>query len=327
MKILLFNWNNVLTDVEEELKKRGHILLPHDGKQSTLKSADVVITWNETEQGGWNKIMNEVKKLGIKTILVQHGRKGTSRIYPPFNEKLVSDIVCVWGEKDKERLMSVGVGESQLRVCGTTIFRHLKPRVKHDGINVVFSPEHWDTEVPENFIVASELRKIKGINIITKGLRGYQVSPLYDNLVLTERNSPEHFKVVAEVLSIADIVVSISESTFELLAQSLDIPVVIADCWIPKSCAGDNRYKEYHREYSDAVAMAKPGQLEKFIKLHLKHPELLREQRKKVVIGDGGTNIENPLEEIIKIIENESKTNRRTNPTRNSRPDKRRNKR
>lgn len=327
MKILLFNWNNVLTDVEEELKKRGHILLPHDGKKSTLEKADVVVVWNETGMGGWNEVIRKIKKLGGKTVLVQHGRRGTSRIYPPFNEKLISDIVCVWGENDKERLMSVGVEEDRIKVCGTTIFKHLKPRVKHKGINVVFSPEHWDSEVPENFIVASELRKIKGINIITKGLRGYQISPLYDNLVVTDRNSPEHFEVVADILSIADIVVSISESTFELLAQSLDIPVVIADCWIPKSCAGDERYKNYHRVYSEAVAMAKPGELDKFIKLHLKHPELLSLERKKVVIGDGGTNIENPLEEIIRVIENGTKTNRRTNPKRSSRPNKRHHKR
>jgi hypothetical protein len=307
MRILAFNWNNVLTDVIEELKNRGHEILPLDGKKETLNKADVVVVWNETELGGWRDMIKDLKKKKKRVILVQHGRKGSSRIYPPFNETLLSDYVCVWGEKDKERLMSVGTPEERIKVCGTPIFKHLKPRVKHKGYNVVFSPEHWDIDVAENWLVARELRKLKRIgfkkvNIITKGLIGHQIESMYDNLVVSDRNSPEHWEVVADVLSKADLVVSISESTFELLAQSLDIPVVIADVWEPKACDGDERYKDYHREYSNAVAMAKLPDLIKTIKLHMKHPELL--SREKVVIEDGGINIENPIDEICKVILN-----------------------
>lgn len=315
MNILLFNFNNVLTDVEEELVKRGHTLLPMNGHSSTIKKADLIIVWNETELGGWAGMIREFRKLGKKVILVQHGRRGTSRIYPPFNEKLNSDVVCVWSKNDKERLMSVGVSEERIRITGTTIFQHLKPRVKHDGFNVVFSPEHWDKDVAENLIVADELRKLKGVNIITKTLKGNQVEALYDNVVSSERNSKDHLEIVADVLSKADLIVAISESTFELLAESLDIPVVIADCWIPKACDGDDRYKEYHREYSNACAKVPLSELNKTIMTHLKHPELLHEERKQIIIDDGGTDIENPLEEIIKIIEDgrpKKKSNKHT---------------
>lgn len=306
MNILLFNWNNVLTDVEKELEKRGHTILPHDGKNSTLKKADVVVVWNETELGGWAEMIKNVRKMGKRTVLVQHGRRGTSRIYPPFNEKLVSDAVCVWGENDKVRLMSVGVPEKKIKVCGTPIFKHLKPRKKHKGFNVVFSPEHWDGEVEENLWVADELRKLKRcglkkINIITKGLRNECYEEWYDNLILSDRGADNHFEIIADVLSTADLVVSISESTFELLAESLDIPVVVADVWIPKACAGDDRYKEYHREYSNAVAKVPLSDLNKTIKFHLKKPNTLQKERAEVVRGDGGT-VASPLEEIIKVI-------------------------
>lgn len=307
MKILIFHWNNVLTDLEKELRNLGHTILPLDGNMKTFNKADVIITWNEAPMGKWRDVIQGAVDKGKRVILVQHGRKGTSRIYPPFNEKLVSNVACVWGEADKKRLMSVGIPEDKIKVTGTTIFKHLKPRVPHEGYNVVFSPEHWDKEVGENFLVASELRKlykkIRNVKIITKGLKDVQTDyRLYDNLIISDRNSPEHFEIVADVLSTADLVVSISESTFELFAQYLDIPVVIADCWIPKACNGDDRYKTYHREYSNAVAKVPIKKLNRTIKRHLKRPHLLKKERAEVVLGDGGTNIADPLSELVKVI-------------------------
>lgn len=307
LTIAVSNWNNVNTDLIAELKKRGHNLITtiEEKDKSFLKKTDVLVTWNEVHQYGNDKFLEEVNKAGIETILVQHGRRGTSRIYPPFNEKLICKKACLWGENDRKRLISCGNPADRLYVTGTSIFQHLKPRVKHDGINVVFSPEHWGEEVFENNVVASALRKIKGINVITKILKGEHTPEQYDNVVMSDRNSPEHFEIVAEVLSKADVVVAISESTFELLAEYLDIPVVIADIWIPKPCQGDPRYKEFSLEYSNACTRVKD--MSKFgdaIKYAIKHPEHLREERKQIAIDDGGVNIEDPVGELIKIIEN-----------------------
>lgn len=307
MKILSFNWNNILTDIEEELKRRGHEILPHTGEDKVAKSADVIVVWNEVGLNGNREWVEQQVKRGKHVVLMQHGRRGTSRIYPPFNETLISDVVCVWGNYDKQRLISVGTPEDRIRVTGTTIFQHLKPRVKHKGYNVVFCPEHWNGEVEENLWVADELRKLKWcgfkkITVITKGLENEVLPEWYQNLIVSNRHKENHWQIVADVLSKADLVVGISESTFELLAQYLDIPVVIADCWIPKACDGDDRYKEYKREYSNACAKVPLNKLNETIKLHLKHPELLKKERAEVIIGDGGTNIANPLEEIIKVI-------------------------
>ena len=303
MKILASNWNNVLTDVLEELEKRGHEILEFDGKKKTAEEADVVIVWNETAIGGWRTWIKMMQEMGKKVILVQHGRRGTSRIYPPFNENLNSDIVCSWSQNDKKRLMSVGVDEKRIKVTGNTLFSHLKNREKHKGVNIVFSPEHWDKDVVENLIVADELRKLKGVNIITKTLRGEQNEELYDNVVSSDRNSPDHMKTVAEVLSKADLVVCISESTFELLAESMNIPVVVVDCWIPKSCDGDDRYKQYKHEYSNACTVVKLFDLNKTIMKELKSPDRLVKERRQIAIDDGGIDIASPLNEICAIIE------------------------
>ncbi|NCN26057.1 hypothetical protein GW915_00645 [bacterium] len=310
LKVLLFNFNNILTDVQDGLIQRGHQIVPHYGpnlKLSDWRQADVIIVWQETDLGQWRDWIKEVQKEGKKVILVQHGRRGTSRIFPPFNEKLVSDIVCVWGENDVERLTSCGVSREKIKVTGTTIFKHLKPRVPHDGHNIIFSPEHWDYDVSENAVVMGWLNriKIKGIKVISKLLEGEHNPHHYLNPVVSNRNKPEHLSICADVLSLADAVVAISESTFELLAQSLDIPVIIADIWQPKSCAGDDRYKEYQREYSPACTKVKTQkELENTLLRQLDYP-VLSQERKEIVIKDGGRNIEDPLSEIIKVIENE----------------------
>lgn len=306
MNVLAFDFNNILTDVIEELTRRGHTILPLDGKASTWKKADVVIVWNETEGGGWRDWIKKVQKAGKRVILIQHGRRGTSRIYPPFNDELVSDVVCVWGENDVKRLTSCGVPREKIFVTGTPVTHTTKPRKTHAGKNVVFSPEHWDTDVMENAIVAGALRRIPDVKIITKILENEHRPHEYDNPIASNRLQPGHLDVCAEVLSIADAVVSISEGTFELLAQSLGIPVIIADIWVPKACLGDERHKLYQREYSNACERVKDlYKLGDVVKKHLKNPDLLKREREEICILDGGTNIENPVEEIIKVIEYE----------------------
>jgi len=303
MNIILFDFNNILTDVALELHNQGHNILSGEVTPEMVKKADVIVLWNETPMGGWDKWVKQLK--GKRTVLLQHGRRGTSRIYPPFNEPLKSDVICAWSENDRQRLQKANVSPEKIKITGTTIFEHIIPRKEHKGINVVFSPEHWDVDVAENFIVKSQLEKLKGVNVITKCLTDEHTIGMYQNPVWSDRRLPNHIDICAEVLSTADVVVAVSESTFELLAQYLDIPVIIADIWTPKACNGDERYREYTREYSNACTRVKDiSKINDAIYHAIKHPEHLREERKKIVIDDGGTNIQNPKQEIINVILN-----------------------
>ncbi len=300
MKILVLNWNNVLTDVMVELKKRGHKIYEN---QEDYKKTKVVVIWNEIDLPGWRYWIQKARKAGNRIVLVQHGRRGSSRIFPPFNEKLISDVVCVWGQNDVGRLVSCGFPKEKIVVTGTPIFKGLKKQ-PHEGINIIFSPEHWDHDVAENSLVAGQLRKLKDVKVITKILEGEHDSRYYQNPISSDRHSSEHLRIVSDVLSIADLVVGISESTFELMAEILDIPVIIADIWKPKSCNGDDRYKTYHREYSNACTKAKLEDLNKVIELELISPGRLSKERKEIAELDGGVNEIDPLENIIKVIEN-----------------------
>lgn len=331
MKILAFDFNNIMEDVLTTLQERGHTLLTH---RDDWKKADVIVVWQETELGGAKDWVRMVQKAGKRVVLLQHGRRGTSRIFPPFNEELVSDQLCVWGVNDLVRMTDCGVLREKIHITGTPVLRKVKPRIPHKEINVVFSPEHWDMEVAENFAVRDALRKFVNkrwfwqpkVNIITKILEGEHSPYNYDNPVSSNRQHWGHLDVCIETLQKADAVVAVSESTFELLAEIMGIPVIIADIWVPKACAGDERYKDYQREYSTACERVQDlDKLGEVIMKHVDNPELLAGERSSIGVADGGMDIENPTEEIIKVILG-NETTRRRNTTRSRKPNKRRNK-
>jgi len=300
MKILIAHWNNILVDVEKALWQRGHTVL---NSNKFLPETDILILWNEMESSG-RPFIRKAHKLGKKVVLVQHGKGGTIRYYPPFHEKLLSDKICVWGEGEKRRMIKTGTPAEKIEVVGCPLLKHLKPRVEHNGTNILFCPAHWCSgEIDENLIVAGELRKL-GINIITKVLKGEHEPSWYDNPIISDRRELGHLDTLMDTISKADLVVSIAEGTLEGLAEVLDIPVVLADIWIPKSCAGDDRYLKYKKEATNACKKTNLDNLNKVILQQLKSPDELKEERKKTALEDMGVGIKNPVENIIKVIEN-----------------------
>lgn len=266
----------------------------------------MVVLWNDVNFFE-RSIIKLAKSLGKKTVVMQHGRKGSSRYFPPFNEKIQADRLFVWGDFDRRSLIGAGQDPTRIRVVGTTVLDGLPDKRPHKGINIVFCPEHWDHDVEENAWVKKELRKLrykrKDIKIITKIIEGHDPKN-YDNPIQTNRNSEDHLRVCKEVLSTADLVVGVSESTFELLAQAMDIPVVIMDEWVPKSCNGDTGYKTYRRVISQASARTSVKDLNKTILAQLDNPPALNEMRKIAVEYEGGprNTIELLKEELCQIL-------------------------
>lgn len=292
MKLFIpFRHNSVLDELDYEFE------VVHK-----ITEADKVILWNDVnpvERG----IIKLAHSLGKEVIVMQHGRKGTSRYYPPFNEKIQADKLLVWGDHDQRSLIAAGQDQRRIRVVGTTVFDGLPEREEHIGINVVFCPEHWDKEVEENSWVKKELRKLrykrKDIKIITKIIESHNPKD-YDNPTQTNRNADNHLEVCRNVLSTADLVVGVSESTFELMAQAMGIPVVIMDEWTPKHFGNDDRYATYRRIISPASKRSSVKNLNETILDQLAHPEELREERERVVLDEGGPR--NALELIVKAI-------------------------
>jgi len=313
MKILIIKYNYITEGLEEELLKRGHqVTSKKTIHPREIKKHDVMVIWNETVLGGSRELVAIAKSLGKKTVLLQHGgfQNYKFRISEPFNENLLSDVICVWGERDKKNLLELGVPENRIFITGSPIFKHLKPKVPHEK-TIVFATEHGNEDIPENLCIAGTIRKL-GINTITKllipneqNIESYDVPTnnpkWYDNPVASDRFDENHLDICAEVLSKADVVVSLSESTFGLMAEALDIPVVCADVWIPKAYHGDERYLNYYRSYSEACTKVKIDKLNDAIKYALKHPKHLREERKKAVEESGG-NIKDSVKNICDVI-------------------------
>ena len=294
MRIILRQFNQVLSELAEHFEITTDIF-----------KAERVVLWNDvmpTEKS----IVEFAHSLKKPVITIQHGRHGTSRYYPPFSDPIISDKLCVWGERDKEVLVENGHPENKIEVCGSPIFRHLKPRMPHEGVNIIFYPEHWDREVPENKAVAKELRHLKyknKVQIITKIIDGHNPND-YDNPVLSSRVASNHLDICVDVLTKADIVVGIEEGTFGLLAQAMDIPVVIMEEWSPKACSGDERYKTYWRRISEGSKRTSLKNLNKTILQQLENPEELKETRHIACVEEGGIDIENPIEKISNVIKN-----------------------
>ena len=268
-----------------------------------IEGCDVVMLWNDVnafERG----VISLARSLGKKVVVLQHGRKGSSRYFPPFNERIKADALLVWGEFDKRSLVDAGQDPQKIRVVGTTVLQDLPEKREHNGINIVFCPEHWDKEVEENSWVKKELRKLryknKAIKVTTKIIESHDPKN-YDNPIQTNRNTDEHLRVCGEVLSTCDLVVGVSESTFELMAQAMGIPVVIMSDWIPKSCNGQEGYKTYRRVISKASAATPIKDLNETILAELQDPNRLKEERKKVAIDEGGLGL-NTIELIKEAI-------------------------
>lgn len=259
-----------------------------------IEDCDTVLLWNDLnpiERG----IISRARGLGKKTIVLQHGRKGSSKYFPPFNEKIQADKILVWGDFDRRSLIGAGQDSARLGVVGTTVLNGLPRKKPHEGINVIFCPEHWDREVDENTRVKEELRKLaqryETIKVTTKIIESHD--PLhYDNPIQTNRNDDNHLSVCKELLSTADLVVGVSESTFELLAQAMDIPVVIMEEWTPKTFGGDERYFTYRRVISPAAAKTDCKNLQETIIFHLENPDDLKKERKQVAIDEGGIGLD-----------------------------------
>lgn len=255
-------------------------------ERAPFDDADAILLWNDVQPEA-RAIVNLARAKKKRVYVLQHGRKGSSKYYPPFNEKIYADKLLVWGEFDCQRLIESGQDRQRIEVVGSPVFSRLIGRLPHDGINVVFCPEHWDVPITENQQVKKLLRKLKGVNVVTKIIESHDPKD-FDNTVQTNRNDPDHLDVCAKVLATADVVVGVSESTFELMAQALDIPVVIMQEWEPKSFGGDIRYQTYQRLISNASKKSLLKDLNETIMQQLSNPHELHAERMAVRESEGG---------------------------------------
>lgn len=296
MKILLRDHNNILSDLK-----------PHFELVDEVGDAEVVVVWQDILALEL-PIVKLAKMLKKPVILIQHGRGAGEDYCPPFDNEMISDKICVWSTSDKEELMGCGIPEKKIEVTGTTIFRHLKGRTPHEGINILFSPEHWDYDIEENIELQKYLEKIckkNKWNLKTKIIEMHEDKNYGKFAVYSNRGQPDHLDIVCDTLAWADVVVSMSEMTLELLAEASDIPIVCYTNVKQRTLNRNLAYLNHYRTYSKAVKTTKKiSELEEIIKQQLVNPDELQKERKDIVMIEGGIHIEDPLQRMINVIKN-----------------------
>lgn len=273
-------------------------LVPYFKVVFTIKEADVALLWQDII-GYCKSYANLAKAEGKKVVVIQHGLGAMDDYGPPNSYELIADKICVWSQNDVDMLKRYGIPDKKIELTGTTIWSHLKPKTKHEGVNVLFKPAHWDVEVEENYLVRDALRKIKGINVITKVHESHKAEK-FDNPIITDRESYNHLEVCGETLAKTDIIVGVgNEGTLGMMGYIKDIPMIIPNVWKPRPFL-DRGTQEM--KYTDACHLVALEDLETAVKNAIEHPGYKRFERSEVAEYYGGANIENPLDKIIKTI-------------------------
>jgi hypothetical protein len=158
LKIFVVNYNGILDGVIALLSSRGQLT-------TNYHKADAFLVWQDVR--GDLAQLSHIAKLQLKkpVFVMQHGRGATRDYCPPNNFPLKADKILVWGEAEKNRLLKAGVSEDRIIITGCPLFKRLKPKVKRDGINVVFAPVISSKEEPENLLVQAELKKWEAVNL------------------------------------------------------------------------------------------------------------------------------------------------------------------
>lgn len=300
MKVYVSNFNGIFNHLIDFLKLKGDYA-------PVWIDADVLLLWQDVI-GDAPEIAKQALSMGKRVYVAEHGLLSINDYIPPLNRPLVANKFLAWGERTKRWLVELGkIDPSRVEVVGTTILDDLKPKKLHEGKNIVFAPRHWDKELDENIEIANELKKLDGkdgISVHSKIIEGEHDPINYPNPILSNRFSGDHLYQCWKTLSTADVVVSLGEGTFSMLAYYLDIPVISGNRWDTKNLLGkDYNNAEFFGQVSGACSIVPISRLNDQVLKEIKHPEINREERRRFLIDSVDYNSEQPaIQKILQVI-------------------------
>ena len=288
MKITVINWNDIIPNMTDVFTVCRH--------PTEIRHTDALVISDDTTFMGI-KACKIAKEHGVPSFIVQHGRNAASD-YSVHKKNIIADFFLAWGYEDVEQAIEGGWTRDRVIRIGCPAFVD-RCTPEPDGKTVVFVPIHRELELEvnernskEGIAVWKVLLEMEGIAPIAKLLRDEHNFDHYpQEKFITRRSDEGHVKrIYRELLRPASCVVSLLEGTFELLAYSMDIPVVRLDALYPASLP-------YTAETIHSI-----NDIEKAVKEALINPQKDREMRRRVVIARGGIESDNPKESIIRII-------------------------
>ena len=141
----------------------------------------------------------------------------------------------------------------------------------------------------------------KNFRLISKLTSIHDKSLYMGSVCETTVGSPTHIEGCVKLLTNTDVVVGMVESTFQLLAMAMDIPVVICREWEFKMYAGKD-YTDCDHLITNGATYTDLSDLRKVVEEELSNPGRLKNERKEVVARELGDLTQDPDKNIITII-------------------------
>jgi hypothetical protein len=306
----------VLLDYNDLISPLADFFLPAVTSDIVMKEGkpekpDAVVMWNDV-MPDYQMLCKASAMHKIPTFVVQHGR-GAARDYlnKENPSQPLANAFIAWGTKDEEQAKKAGF-ESVFRV-GFPGFAYRPQKAEEKG-TVVYDALHWDTVIDENQEAWTALRKIDSIKPIAKLLRAQGINHAPEKfpglIVMTDQLETGHLIKTYDLLKKASVVVCLIEGTLELMAYSLDIPVIQLDILKERDLLGRKQDKEDYKP-SEAAEPATLENLEEKVKYAVAHPEHRRAERRKVLLEEGGDpDTDTPFSSIVRIVDGLTKKRR-----------------
>lgn len=310
MKLHFSDWNNLMQGIAAKL-----------GPSCDPLDADALLLYNDV-RGSFKDISKTAHKLGKKVYVLQHGRAATRDYDKPNQFPLEADKFLAWGKADYDRMVKLGYGD-RTEIVGCPLLSKIQPRRTHDGKYIVFIPVNTGNEEPANLKVYYELLQYKyakaakksvsviekgkafhqlyDVNVVAKLLPRHEKQLYHGDTFVSNPDDPRHMDFLFEILSMADVVVTLDESTSEILAMAAGVPVICVDDAFKFDHLFGADYKgvelikttgAYHCQLTDL-----PDALDKAL-----YSDNLAEARKTVVEHELGVSAGDPVENILKAM-------------------------
>lgn len=295
-KAVIINFNDILTPLYStfEQSELTDIVDPK-------KKPDCLITWTDYPPDYKMTCMVALQN-GVPAFMVQHGRRAMRDYWTHIGEP--TSLACfVWGTKDYEDAIEGKWHPTRVFRVGAPWFQYRPERQEEKGL-VVYDVPHWNVDTIEAKKTWTALKQIPGIRPVAKLITpsNQKRANYIGEQCMTYRNEPGHIEATYDLIKRASVVVCMMESTMELLAHSLGVPVIHVKGFKHKELPGTWQGVEDTLPGKGSYA-CELKDLPKAIKKLMDNPKLLEKEAKERLMEDAGDpDNDTPTRSITTII-------------------------
>lgn len=290
----LWNMNGILDPLYSTFKQAE--LSIDDGHKP-----DAFITWTDYPQDA--KMMSlAMLQAGVPVFMVQHGRRAM-RDYWTNRGEPSSLAAFVWGTKDREDAIEGRWHPDRIFRVGAPWFYYRPKRQEERGL-VVYDVPHWNIDTIEAKKTWTALKQIPGVRPIAKLIAPSEQKQnnYLGEQCLTYRNEPGHIEATFDLLKRSSAVVCMMESTLELMAISLGVPVIHVRGFKHKELEGTWQGVEDTLPGKGSFATDLKD-LAKTLTVAFKSPERKAQEAKERLLEDAGDPaVDTPIQSITTIV-------------------------